>query len=421
VRARLPDLGALQEPAFRRLWLARTTSSIGDALIPVALPFAVLGIGAGASGLGLVLAAFTLGRVAFVVAGGVWSDRLPRRLVMLACDVVRGGVDAFVAVALVAGFMELWMFVVTAGLFGGAGAFFGPASTGLVPQTVSQGRLQQANALLSLSQSASSIFGPAVSGAIVALGSPAWVFAIDSASFVASALFLVGLRVAPLARPVAQRFFADVRDGLGEVRSRRWLAWGFVAFAITNLGIAPFWVLGPIVARSDLGGPSAWGAILTGGAVGGVLGGIAVYRVRPRRPLVACWSMWMLCCLPSLALAVPMPTPAIVAASGAFSFGIVFSNALWVTVLQREVPANRLSRVDALDWMVSLVFMPIGQVAAGPLAGTIGVQGPLLLAAALIVLPDAVMLAMRDVRELRSPEPPPVPQPEEPATAALPG
>ena len=92
--------GPLTERPFRLLWLGRTGSSIGDSLIPVALAFAVLRIGGGATGLGIVLAAFTIGRAAFVVVGGVWADRLPRRAVMITADLVRFCTQAVTAALL---------------------------------------------------------------------------------------------------------------------------------------------------------------------------------------------------------------------------------------------------------------------------------------------------------------------------------
>src|SRR5215213_6546912 len=144
-------------------------------MAPVAL--AVLSIGGGASGIGYVLAAFSAAQVAFLLVGGVWADRLPRRVVMLTCDAVRAAVDGFIAFALLTGEMRLWMFVVTAAVFGAASAFFLPAASGLVPETVSAPRLQQANGLLSISQTSTRVFGPALSGLIVALLHPGWVFA----------------------------------------------------------------------------------------------------------------------------------------------------------------------------------------------------------------------------------------------------
>ena len=378
-------LGALEERQFRLLWLGQSTSALGDSLIFVALPFAVLQVGGGAAGLGLVLAAFTLSRAAFIVVGGVWSDRLPRRLVMLACDLIRAAVDVFTAIALLTGAMEPWMFVVTASIFGAATAFFAPASTGLVPHTISEGRLQQANALLGLSRSATSIFGPALSGLLVALTDPGWVYALDAASFVISAGFLLALRLPRIEPPARQRFLADLGDGFREAWSRVWLRAGFMASGVANVGIGVFSVLGPLIAEEELGGAAAYGVILTGGAIGGVFGGLIALRSTPRHPVPFCLVAWSLSSLPSLALLPPLPALAISAVNGLFVGGIVFGNTVWETLLQREIPTERLSRVSAFDWMVSLIFMPLGQALAGPLADAVGVE-PVLVAAALLVL-----------------------------------
>ena len=69
---------ALSEREFRLLWIGQTGSFLGDALVGVALAFAVLELTGSAADLGLVFAAFALPRVLFTLAGGVWSDRLPR-------------------------------------------------------------------------------------------------------------------------------------------------------------------------------------------------------------------------------------------------------------------------------------------------------------------------------------------------------
>lgn len=395
-------IGALSEPRFRLLWLGQTTSAIGDALVPLALTFAVIGIGGGASGLGLVLAAFTLARVSFILVGGVWADRLPRRAVMIACDLIRAAVDAFTAVALLTGAMELWMFVVTAATFGAASAFFGPASTGLVPQTVSEDRLQQANALLALTRQSTQIFGPAASGVLVVLASPGWVFAIDAVSFVASAAFLSALRLPALPPPPRQRFLADLADGWREAWSRGWLRAGFLAAAAANVGIATFTVLGPIIAEEELGGAASWSVVLTGGAIGGVTGGTLALRWRPERPLVWCFVAWSFGVLPALALVPPLPALAIGFAFGAFVLGIQYGNAVWESVLQREVPAERLSRVGAIDWTISLVFMPLGQMLAGPLSDALGREATLAGAAALIAVSCAAGLLAPSVSAVRA-------------------
>jgi MFS family permease len=403
----LGRFGPLTERPFRLLWLGRTGSSIGDSLIPVALAFAVLRIGGGATGLGIVLAAFTIGRASFVVVGGVWADRLPRRAVMITADVVRLGTQAVTAALLLGHVAQVWELATLQAVAGAAGGFFAPASTALVPQTVSGPRLQQANALLSLSQSATNIFGPALSGLIVALAGPGTVFAIDSASFLVSAGFLAALRVEEHVRPAVQRFWRDVSEGWQEARRHRWLTAGFLGFALGNVGIGMYFVLGPLVAREHLGGAQAWGLILTGGAVGGVLGGFLVYRLRPRHPVAAAFAIWSIGAAPVLALVPPLPVAAIIVASSAFGIAIVFGNTLWETALQQEVRPDRLARVGSIDWLLSLCLMPAGQALAGPLVAPLGVRGTLILAAALMSVPNLCVVAfVREVRQVRRREAP---------------
>ena len=398
--------GPLSERPFRLLWLGRTGSAIGDSLIPVALAFAVLRIGGGATGLGIVLAAFTIGRASFVVVGGVWADRLSRRAVMIAADLVRFCTQAATAALLLGHLAHVWELAALQFLAGAAGGFFAPASTALVPQTVSAPRLQEANALLSLTQSAANIFGPAASGAIVAAAGPGWVFVIDAGSFVVSAGFLAVLRVAAHVRPPAQRFWRHLAEGWQEVRRHRWLTAGFLGFALGNVGIGMYFVLGPLVAREHLGGAQAWGLILTSGAVGGVLGGFLVYRFRPRHPVAAAFAVWSVGAAPALALVPPLPVAAIMAASAVLSIAVIVGNTLWETALQQEVRPDRLARVGSIDWLLSLCLMPAGQALAGPLSVALGVRGTLLVAATLMTVPNLCVLAfVREVRQLERREP----------------
>jgi MFS family permease len=196
-------------------------------MVPVALAFAVLDIG-DAGDLGLVLAAFTVGRLAFIIAGGVWSDRLDRRLVMLTADVVRAGAQAVIAVVLITDVARVWQFMLAAFVVGSASAFFGPASTGLVPQTVSPPRLQEANAFLSLSDSATHLAGPALSGLLVAAIGSGAVFAVDAVSFLVSACFLAALRLPAQQARARQKFLAEVAHGIRVIRERSWLIAGLL-------------------------------------------------------------------------------------------------------------------------------------------------------------------------------------------------
>src|SRR5215210_6863973 len=120
---------------------------LGDNVAPIALAFAVFDLGGSASALGVVLAARAAPLVALVLAGGVWADRVPRKRLMIAADIVRLGTQGVLALLLIGGGAQLWHLFVLAAVTGAASAFYHPASTGLTPQTVSPARLHQANAL----------------------------------------------------------------------------------------------------------------------------------------------------------------------------------------------------------------------------------------------------------------------------------
>jgi MFS family permease len=401
-------LAPLGERPFRLLWLGRVASGVGDALVPVALTFAVLSTNHSGTALGGVLAAFTISRVAFTLVGGVVADRLPRRAVMLACDAVRALVEAFVAVMLLTGHMTLPLFFLTTAIFGAASAFFQPASDGLVPQTISTERLQEANALLSTSRNSLNVFGPVVSGGLISWFGTGWVFAIDAASFAASAFFLAQLHVTAPPRGARAHFFHELRDGWSEVISRSWVRWPIAGFAITNVCFASFIVLGPVVFQNHLDGARDWGIVSTCGAVGGILGSLASGRFRPQRPLTACFLASAVISIPIASLVGPLPLP-VIAAAWLVGFGaIVFANTYWETTLQRQIPERVFSRVRSYDILVSFVFMPVGMVAFGPIASALGYTATLLGAAAVVAATSIVVALLPGVHAVTR-EPTPVP------------
>lgn len=252
--------GPLKERPFRLLWLAWTGSSIGDVLIPVALAFAVIEIHGDAVDLGIVLASRTITLGVSTIVGGVWADRLPRRLVMISADLLRFGTESVTAILLLRGDAQVWQLVVLQSAAGVGAGFFTPAWMALLPQAVSPGNLQKANSLLSTTRSATNIFGPVVSGAIVASAGAGWCFAVDAASFLFSVAFVAATHVPEHTSALRQRFWSDIADGWREVRRHRWLTAGFLGFALGNVGIGIYLVLGPFVTIQHLWAASSRGA-----------------------------------------------------------------------------------------------------------------------------------------------------------------
>ena len=399
------SFAVLRERQFRLLWLGQTVSSLGDALVPLALTFAVLDLTGSAADLGLVFASLMGARVIFMLAGGVWSDRLPRQLVMIAADIVRAGAQAVLALAFFTDAVQVWHLMVASFLVGGASAFFGPASTGLVKTIVPQERLQEANALINLSQNAIHIFGPVSAGALVVLVGFGPIFAIDAVTFLASALFLLALRLPQRSeQPQRRSFLTEAREGLNEVLARTWLWSAFIVFSISNVTIAMYFVLGPLVVERELGGASDWGLLLTAGGVGGVLGSAVALRYKPARPLIPAFLLMFFVSAQLLALIPPLPVLALMLAAVLAVGSIAIGNALWDTMLQQHIPERSISRVSSLDWMISLVFMPLGYVVAGPLAETIGLDLTLALAAGVGVVANLGLLLVPSVRNLRRAE-----------------
>jgi hypothetical protein len=210
---------------------------------------------------------------------------------------------------------------------------------------------------------------------------------------------------------------ADLRAGWHEVRSRPWVTTTIARFSISNLAMAPLFVLGPIVAEDSLGGATAWGLIGTAGGIGSVLGAGVAFRLRPERPLFVGALAVSLCALEPALLARPL-AGWLIAASAALAFGAMsFSNALWFTTLQRRIPRHALSRVSSYDWLGSLVLQPVGYALAGPSAAAFGISATLLGAAALqatVCLGAAFTPAVHALRMGEHPEPA---QPESSRTA----
>ncbi len=405
-------LGALREANFRRLWIGQTTSAFGDALAGVALTFGILGTTGSAVDLGLVVTAFMVPRVVFLLVGGVWADRLPRRAIMIGADLVRAGAQAALAVAFLTGTASLPVFLTTAVATGAASAFFVPASIGLVPQAVSAERLQPANALLNLSQSTAFLAGPVISGLLVLTIGPGWIFVVDAATFVVSAGALALLRLPALPPIAARPFVADLAIGWREVTSRSWLTASLAGFALVNLAFAGFFVIGPVVVERSYGGAPDWGLLMAGFGLGGIIGGSIALRWSPRHPLTAVFGVLVPAPLALLLLAAQPPLPALAIGVVTFSAGTALANTIWHTTLQRQVPAESISRVSSYDWMASLVFFPIGSAIAGPLAETVGAPVALAGFAATSGLAMLATLAVPAVRRLRRPDDA---KPDEPA------
>ena len=391
----------LREREFRLLFTGRTISLVGSAIAPVALAFAVLDLTGSKTDLGIVLACREIPLILFLLVGGIWADRLPRNQVMVGANVFSALSQATAAVLLIAGSAEIWHLAALAAVNGSASAFFFPASAGVIPQTVPAPILQQANALLALAMNSAMIGGAAVAGFLVAAFGPGWAIAVDAGTYLLGAAFVALMRLPAVEPSENPSFLSDLAVGWREFRSRTWLWVIVLQFSVLLMVcIGAFTVLGPVVADQELGGPKAWGAILTGQALGLVAGGLLGLRFRPKRMLVAATLGILLVPAPLVALGFPLSVPALMAAAFVAGVGSEIFGLLWHTTMQQEIPPDKLSRVYSYDALGSIGLVPVGYALAGPVAEAIGVRATLWGAAAIGVAVTLAVLAVRDVRTL---------------------
>ena len=388
---------------FRLLLLGRGLSSIGDNVVTVALAFAVLDLTGSVKDLGLVLAARAVPLALFVVAGGVWADRAPRRSVMIAADIVRAGAQAGSGLLVLSAAQSIWGIAALQFVYGTGSAFFIPASVALVPETVESADLQRANSMLSISENVASVGGPALAGVIVVAIGAGWGLIVDAVSFLTSALLLAAMRLKALSPSVSgARPRDELRDGWRSFASRPWLRVSVPGFMIVNaLSFGPLFVLGPAVAKSTYNGAATWAILLTCWGVGAVLGGLAGTRIRPRYPLRVTLLFSLLGTpLLLLGLAVRAPIPVLIAAALLAGADTALFNLIWYTIVHKLIPAAELSRVSSWDALGSFIATPVGYAITGPIAVAVGTEATLVGAAAVFLATTLIVLAFPSVRDL---------------------
>jgi MFS family permease len=396
------SFSVLRERSLALYVASVTVSTLGSSMASVALAFAVLAIGT-PSDLGFVLVAREVPIVAFLLLGGVWADRVSRQRLLVVADVARGLAQGAGALLLLTGTASVWKLAALQVAFGIADAFSRPATVGIVAQIAAPEALQRANSLISLSRSTLRVAGPAAGAAIVVAASPGWALAGDALTFAVSAILLATLRLPGSVRTAGAGVIGDLRDGWREFSSRTWVWVMVVSFGLFQLTAFPaLFVLGPYVAKTELGGAGAWGTLLAFSAGGAFLGGLIGLRFRPARPLVTscllCVPMAVLLALIGEGVSLWALAPVGMVASGCLDAADIY----WQTTLQQKVPAHAISRVASFDWLGSVVLNPIGFALVGPLSDAAGVPATLLGAAA---LNGAVSIAIASVPAIRAVRP----------------
>lgn len=388
VLRRSPLLRPLANRDFALLFGGMTVSLVGDGIYSVAIAWQVYQLSNAPTALSVVGIAWSVPIVLFVLLGGILSDRLDRKKIMLAAHVVRGVAVTVMGALSILGVLELWHVIVIVAVYAMGEAFFGPAFGAIVPDIVPASQLVQANSLNQVIEPIGlRLAGPAIGGFVIAAVGVGNAFLLDAATFAIATgtLLLMTATAIPDAGASADR---SARRELGEayrfVRSQPWL-WGTLLSAAFGLlaFVGPVEVLVPYIVKNELGGgAAALGFVFAAGGCGAILAAVVMGHRRglPKKHIVFLYVTWTLGTLLIAGFGIANALWQLMVVSlvmqALFTAGLI----VWSTLMHKLVPAELLGRVSSFDWLVSVSLIPISFALTGPVASAIG-AGPTLVAA----------------------------------------
>ena len=378
---RNPMLRVMSLRDFRLLFSGASLSLLGDQFALIATPWLVLQLTGDPMALGLALALTGLPRAGFMLIGGVVTDRLSPRLVMLIADLVRLVLTALMAFAVLSGTIEIWMVYVFAFAFGTVAGFAMPAEHSIVPMLVGKSDLQAGNSLMMGIDQIAGFVGPSLAGIVIAsftdsLAGVGYAYAVDALSFAASTVFLFLIRSA---RPVAdedeptETVLSAIRSAFAYVKADAALSYVFIVLAAINFLLTGPLLIGiPLVADTRLPeGAAAFGFLMSGFAVGSLIGyALAGALPRPngvwvRRIMIA--VLFTFAVIPG-GLGLSTSTYGDIAILMLFGIGDGYISIFMFTWMQNRTPKKMLGRVMSLFIFANSGLIPLSQALAGALS-----------------------------------------------------
>lgn len=362
----------------QRYFLGQSASLIGDGTVAVVYAFAALEITGSGWAMPAVLLGLWMARTIFISYGGRAADRGNAARIMIAADVVRLASQLFTAVVFAVGEPQVWELVLAAAMYGAATAYFVPASITLLPQLVERDRLQLVNSRLGVVRNVGLLCGPAIGGGLYAVGGVPLALSVDVATFAISVCVLATLvgvvRSAPTSSGKDDDDNGDEDDvsllgAFGVLKRYPVIAWIVAVWSAVQIGVASINVLGPLIARDDLGAVERWSALAISMALGGLAGSALAGYVRSTQPtrlilllLATAMPAQLLCAAwwPHL-----VPLMVLIALT---SVALAVCGVLFDTYLQTRIPADRLGRVSSAESGLTSAMIPVGFAISLPLA-----------------------------------------------------
>ena len=386
-------------PEFRRLLIGNGVIMLGSSIFIIGMSWTVAQIG-GPKIYGLIFTAYFLGHLPLLLYGGMVVDRMPRRTVALVADLSQAVLVTLAIIALMAGMDEIKTLLVVTFLTGGAGAFSIPAIGALVPDLVEEDLLPQANAMRGVAMTAAWMFGPLIGGVTVGIWGIEICLLIDVITFLFSGVVLWSISEIPVIRDEAGDLREEVSEAWEFVKTQPWLFAGILMFMIWHVGDSAIEIGVPFIIESKGLGANEFGLFGAVGALGAMAGSI-IGGIRPiskeRRGMVFyifiggiawCMLMW----------AMPIPFWAIlvfVLLEGVLggTLGVI-----WRTTMSDSVDQHLRGRVNSLDAIGSLIFIPFAPLLGGWMIETTNVLTTYSIAVAFMVLTTTAGLIVPSFR-----------------------
>jgi predicted outer membrane lipoprotein len=409
-RTRIDRIGILRPLGIRDfslLWTGSAVSLVGDGVYTLAIAWQVYLISNTPTALAMVGLAWSLPQVLLMLGSGALADRVDRRRLMIVGDVIRLVAISTVGVLSLGDALTIPRLVGLVAVYGVGQAIFGPAFSSIVPSIVPPDLLVEANSLGQFVRPiAMTLVGPLIGGFLVGGVGTGWAFIADGGTFAFSAVMILFMRVRRAEREPADEtsIWVEAKEGIRYVRQQTWIWVAMVAAFISLLCVwGPWETLVPFVVKNDLKGSARdLGLVFGAGGVASVLAAVVMGQIGlPRRAVTLLYLSWALGMLMTAGFGVVDTLWQAMAVAFVSEGSITVLVIVWVTLVQRLVPAELLGRVFSLDWMISLGGVPLSFAIVGPLAGVIGARATLIWAG---LLGAGVTIAFMFIRGARDPE-----------------
>ena len=388
MRSLWPRGGLWRHGDFLRLWTGETISQFGSQISQLAIPLtAILVLDATAFEVAALTTVEFLPFIIFTLPAGVWVDRMRRRPILIAGDVVRALLLGSIPIAYVLDALTLGQLFVVGFLFGICTVFFDVAYQSYLPSLVERNQIIEGNSKLEITRSAAQIGGPGLGGVLIQVFTAPYAVLLDAVSFAASALAIFRIRAVEETPPTVERsdgkkssMWTELKEGLRFVLSNPNLRAQAGCTSTSNFfsSVSFSIILVYAVRELDLS-PGLIGFVFSLGALGGLAAALTATRISSRFGIGPTTIVMAAFFGPTMILYAVAPSgnaavPLLVTAQLIFGFTVVVYNIVQVSYRQAICPPRLQGRMNSVMRFIVWGTIPLGTLAGGALASWIGLR-----------------------------------------------